>query len=68
MLLQVDKTGLKHTLTIRNITPEEKAEFSVEVYDNNYKPKHSACKVHVTAKAEMREFCFRFYIQLQSSE
>ncbi len=44
----MDSSGLRHTLTIRDTTLDDKAEYAVEVDDLQYKTKYSACKLSVT--------------------
>ena len=43
----VDETGLKHTLTVVNITLDENAEFTVQIDDQSYGVVTSNCQVTV---------------------
>ena len=46
-LISLDDTGLRHTLTIANITLDEDAEFTVQIDDNEYGVISSSAKVTV---------------------
>ena len=48
--LSVDATGLRHTLTIANITLDENAEFTVNIDDNEYGIICSSATVTVKGK------------------
>ena len=45
--ISVDDTGLKHTLTIEDITLDENAEFTVQIDDQSYGVVTSNCQVTV---------------------